>query len=198
MSRTVRMVLVGALVVAAVVGAYVFGSGSARSNLTSSAGSGGSMGDARVPKAAEISSAEFVPAVKAYYEGDKLYFIHTEASDQKVADMLTKMMGPQVVVMPALAELPEKFLAKFYVFTNGVTGDGPFGFQPDIFDSVPGDDSYSPLRSINLVEWADEGQARELLAMGELRAAADAGEVTIKASGVVVNVPVIVWPGGRR
>lgn len=70
-----------------------------------------------------------------------------------VAEMLTRMMGPKVLVVPSLAEIPVWLLADVYVFTNGVRGDGPFGFQPDVFDSVPGDARYTPLRRVNFFTW---------------------------------------------
>ena len=41
-------------------------------------------------------------------------------------------------------------VAQVYVFTNGVAGKGPFGFQSDGFPrSEPGTDGYSPLRNLN-------------------------------------------------
>lgn len=110
-----------------------------------------------------------LPPVKAYYEGEEVFFVHPEVSDQETADLLTNMMGSPVLVVPELAEVPEEALADVYVFTNGVEGDGPLGFQPDIFDSAPGDEGYSPLRRLYLVTWNDEGQAREIKALSELQ-----------------------------
>lgn len=97
------------------------------------------------------ASSDLDPLVDGFYNGGEILFIHTEASDPDVADMLTDMMGPQVALAPALAQAPELLLANAYVFTNGVQGMGPFGFQPDVFDSVPGEESYRPLRAVNLV-----------------------------------------------
>ncbi len=37
------------------------------------------------------------------------------------------MMGSPVLVVPSLAKAPEEMLARVYVFTNGLTGDGPLG-----------------------------------------------------------------------
>lgn len=150
---------------------------------------------------AEASQAtdDFAPLVMAFYEGGELWFIHTEASDPDVATMLTEMMdGPLVVLVPALAEAPETLLANVYVFTNGLEGQGPFGFQPDIFDAVPGDEGYRPLRAVNLVEWNEGVEAQELRSLAELKGAEEKGDVTITRSGIVVNMPVLVWPGGSR
>ncbi len=138
------------------------------------------------------------PLVKGYYDGDELFFIHTEASDRQVASMLTEMMGPQVVLAPRLAETPASLRAEVYVFQNGVEGMGPFGYQPDVFSSVPGTEGYSPLRAIHLVNWNADAVPRELRSVEEVQEAASRGEITINESGVVVNMPVLVWPGGHR
>ena len=138
------------------------------------------------------------PLVKGYYDGDELFFIHTEASDRQVASMLTEMMGPQVVLAPRLAETPASLRAEVYVFQNGVEGMGPFGYQPDVFSSVPGTEGYSPLRAIHLVSWNADATPRELRSVEEVQEAASRGEITINESGVVVNMPVLVWPGGHR
>jgi hypothetical protein len=82
-------------------------------------------------------------------------FIHTEASDRQVAEMLTSMMGPKVLLVPGLAKVPTELLADVYVFTNGVKDGGPFGFQPDVFSSIPGEPDYTPLRSVILVTWKE-------------------------------------------
>lgn len=63
-----------------------------------------------------------VPSVKGFTEGQEIRFIHTEASDRQVADMLTMMMSSPVLVVPELAQAPQTMLAKVYVFTNGVQG----------------------------------------------------------------------------
>ncbi len=139
-----------------------------------------------------------VPPVKGYAEGKQIHFIHTEASEAKVAELLTSMMGSPVLVVPSLAQAPEAMRTNVYVFTNGVSGDGPFKFQPDVFDDPPGTVGYSPLRALNLVTWKNEESARELKSAVEVKAAVMKGEVTIEQPGVVVNMPLLTWPGGRR
>lgn len=145
-----------------------------------------------------LQNMKLAPLVKAYHEGEDAYFIHTETSDAKVANMLTKMMGPQVVHLPKLAEIPDTLLADMYVFKNGIEGNGPFGFQPDIIASVPGDPGYSPLRSIKLVTWNEGDDPQTLKTMDTLMQARKNGELTIQDPGIVVNMPVLVWPGGHR
>jgi hypothetical protein len=143
-------------------------------------------------------SSDLAPPVGGFYRGGEVLFIHTEASDPQVASMLTQMMGPQVVLVPSLAQAPQSLLANVYVFTNGVKGSGPFGFQADIFDSVPGEPGYSPLRAVSLVTWNPSAAARELRSLEEVKAAESKGDVTVTRPGAVLNMPMLTWPGGRR
>jgi hypothetical protein len=134
----------------------------------------------------------------AYAEGKGIYFVHTEASDQGVADKLTSMMKSPVLYVPSLSSVPENALANVYVFTNGNPGKGPFGFQPDVFDSPPGTSGYSPLRRLNTVAWTDPTKAQELKSAADVLAAQTAGKVTIEQPGVVINMPFVLWDGGKR
>ena len=139
-----------------------------------------------------------LPAGKAYAEGKEVYFVHTEASDAGVAEKLTNMMKSPVMLVPSLAHVPDESLANVYVFTNGVTGSGPFGFQPDVFDNPPGTDGYTPLRRLNVIAWKDETKADELKSASEVLDAEKTGELTIEQPGVVINMPFVVWNGGKR
>lgn len=145
-----------------------------------------------------MGDAAGVPAVTGYLDGMEIRFIHTEASDAQVADMLTEMMGSPVLVVPALAQVPPSALANVYVFRNGLEGHGPFGFQPDVFDNPPNRAGYSPLRAVQLVNWKDASKARLLKSVDEVKAAEAAGEITIERPGAVVNMPLLTWPGGQR
>lgn len=139
-----------------------------------------------------------LPAGKAYAEGKEIYFVHTEASDAGVAETLTNMMQSPVVHVPSLADIPAESLANVYVFTNGVEGSGPFGFQADVFDNPPGTDGYTPLRQLNVATWADGVTARELKSVAEVMEAEANGELSIEQPGVVINMPFVVWDGGQR
>lgn len=61
----------------------------------------GGMGDMTVTGEVPVP-----PPVTGYYVGEEILFIHTEASDSQVADMLTSMMGSPVLVVPQLAHVP--------------------------------------------------------------------------------------------
>lgn len=150
------------------------------------------------PQTAEEMPKAELPAGKAWADGKEIFFVHTEASDADVAQLLTDMMTSPVLHVPSLADVPAESLADVYVFDNGLEGMGPFGFQADVFDNPPGTDGYSPLRRVNVVTWADPANARLLTSEAEIMSAKDAGEVTIAQPGVVVNMPFVVWDGGQR
>ncbi|MBE0696253.1 MAG: hypothetical protein IH586_04960 [Anaerolineaceae bacterium] len=139
-----------------------------------------------------------IPSGRAYAEGKEIYFSHTEASDPDIAKKLSDMMKSPVLHVPALAQVPESALANVYVFDNGLTGKGPLGFQPDVFDNPPGTTGYSPLRQIIIVHWADGVTPRELKSVAEITQAQTVSELTTQKSGVVVNMPFMVWDGGKR
>lgn len=144
------------------------------------------------------TGAIMVPPVKGYTEGKEISFIHTEASDAGITQMLTGMMGSPVLTVPSLAKAPAEMLANVYVFTNGIKGEGPLGFQPDVFDNPPGTDGYSPLRALIQVTWKDEKSARILKSATEVKDAESKGEITIERASVVINMPLLTWPGGQR
>lgn len=145
-----------------------------------------------------ISTFAQVPAGRAYAEGKEIFFTHTEASDTGIAEKLSNMMKSPVLYVPALANVPESALANVYVFENGLTGKGPLGFQPDVFNNPPGIDGYSPLRQIILTKWADGVKAVELKSAAEILQAETDGKLTTTKSGVIVNMPFLVWDGGKR
>ena len=162
----------------------------------------GQMGGDEASMGAMSPDAPRVPPVFAYHDGAPIAFIHTEVSDPAIAQALEGMMGSPVPTVASLADVPEESQWVVYVFTNGLVPDntptGPLGFQPDVFDSAPGDDTYTPLRQIVEVTWTDESQARLLTAATDIRTAADDGTLTLEPTAVVVNAPLLTWPGGQR
>jgi len=145
--------------------------------------------------------APVIPPVAGFSEGQEILFLHTEASDPEIAKLLTDMMGSPVLVVPALANVPKEILARVYVFTNGPKGAGamgPLGFQPDVFESPPGFPGYTPLRSVILVTWKNQASARVLKSDAEVRERLQNGDLAMEQPGVVVNMPMVTWPGGQR
>jgi hypothetical protein len=148
------------------------------------------------------AAAPRVPPVFGYYDGQQIFFIHTEASDQQIAQVLQKMMGSPVPVVQSLAQVPDQALSELYVFTNGVkpqdTPLGPLNFQPDVFATAPSEAGYSPLVRIVRVTWKNQAQARVLKSEQEITKAKAAGQLTLTRTDVVVTAPLLTWPGGHR
>lgn len=139
-----------------------------------------------------------IPADKAYANSKEIYFVHTEASDADSANKMTDMFKSPVMYVPSLSQVPDNALGKVYFFSNGVKGAGALGFQLNVFDNPPGTDGYTPLRRGNVVTWVDASKARELKSATDVVAAEKAGELKITQLAVVINMPFVVWDGGKR
>lgn len=137
-----------------------------------------------------------IPLTKGYVKGSEVFYISTEASDKDLADHLTEVTGSRVVYTPALQRTPADALAQIYAFENGIKGEGPLGFQPNVADSQPGDLNYSPLWAVNIVKWNDDITPRELKSQTEILSAQKNDELTVTSSGFVVNCPFVKWNGG--
>ncbi len=139
-----------------------------------------------------------MPMIDGYHKGDMVYFVHTEISDSAMADMMSKMINFPTLYVPELKNIPEDQMARVYVFTNGVPGSepyggGPFMFQIDVFDSIPGQAEYSQFRIPYLVTWNDDAKPRILNSESKILKAEIGGEITIEKSTIVVNAPMITW-----
>ncbi len=139
-----------------------------------------------------------MPMIDGYYKGNKVYFVHTEVSDSVMAEMMSKMINFPTLYVPELKNIPEDQMARVYVFTNGVPGSepyggGPFMFQIDVFDSIPGQKEYSQFRIPYLVTWNNDTKPSILNSESVILKAESDGKVSIEKSNLVVNVPIITW-----
>ncbi|MEW6044768.1 MAG: hypothetical protein AB1299_06780 [Thermoproteota archaeon] len=139
-----------------------------------------------------------IPLHKGWYNGEPVYFVITDSSDQAHADIITKQQGWKVELAPLLANAPKSALSKTYIFTNGVKGDGIHGFQGEVFTSTPAQpEVYSALTSHIHVTWNDDAQAKLLDSEDDILAAQEEGLVTLAELPAVINMPQVMWPGGQ-
>ena len=138
-----------------------------------------------------------IPLAKGYENGNEIFFIATDASDEKIAQQATKLLGFKVNFAPLLSQTPESALSQVYAFTNGLPGKGPFGFQLPVLNAKPGDSGYSPLLQVNTVTWKDNSTAKELKSVQEIMTAEKNGSLTLNKTGIVVNHPAIKWQDGE-
>jgi hypothetical protein len=146
----------------------------------------------------ETNIPKVLPLVKGYADGNEIFYITTEVSDKTLANYLTNLTKSRVVYTPALNYAPPQSLSNIYEFTNGIKGSGPEGFQPNIADSQPGDNKYSPLWKVNLVTWNNGTTTtpRELTSEEDIVNAIKNKELTIKPTNIIVNCPFVQWKDG--
>ena len=120
-------------------------------------------------------------------DGGTIYYIVTDASVKEVADDLGVIFVEKTgktLVSAAASDL--------YVFTNGIKGTGPMGFQASIGSTNVGDEFYSPMWRIVTATWKDTSQAQFLTKTAEITAASSQGKLNADVAGVIVNCPFIV------
>lgn len=124
-------------------------------------------------------------------DGKTTYHIVTGATPKRPA----LLMG--VEATPTYASMVNHSGASdLYVFENGIRGSGSLGFQPGIAAVVVGDDAYTPVRRINVVEWHDPGSAEVLETMADIDSFRDKDMLTTSIarptnSYYVINAPTV-------
>jgi hypothetical protein len=163
---------------------------SSSANITAAEGPGS------VLKLSQANVLLDIPLMKGYENGHEIFFIATDASDNKTATQITNETGFKVNFAPLLANTPEAARGQAYVFTNGIPGQGPFGFQLPVVNAKPGDEGYSPLLQLNVVKWNQGITAKEIKSVQDIIAAQQNGSLTVTKTNTVVNHPAIKWEGG--
>ena len=124
-------------------------------------------------------------------DGRTIYYIIADATPTGPAEILG------VPDTPISSELVSgSNFATLYQFKNGLIGSGPLGFQPIISSAVPGDDKYSPIWRISLVEWNDNERVKLLETIHDVNSAKDDGEITVSIARPaneyhILNCPLI-------
>ncbi len=139
-----------------------------------------------------------IPMHKGIFNSNSTFYIITDSSDKDLAEKITKKQGWKVELAPPLSNAPESALQKIFVFTNGVAGDGIYGYQSNVFSSTPAQEKeYSPLSSVIEVSWK-KGQNKIIFESAEEILKAEEGKrIDLKETGIVINTPQIIWPQGQ-
>jgi hypothetical protein len=163
---------------------------SSSANVTAAEGPGS------VLKLSQANVALDIPMMRGYENGHEIFFIATDASDNQTATQITNETGFKVNFAPIIAKTPEVARGQAYIFTNGIPGQGPFGFQLPVLDAKPGDQGYSPLLQLNMVEWNQDVAAKEIKSVQEIMSSQQNGSLTVTKTDTIVNHPAIKWEGG--
>ena len=139
-----------------------------------------------------------IPMHKGIFNSSSVFFIITDSSDQDLAKVITEKQDWKVELAPPIANTPETALQQMFVFTNGISGGGIYGYQDEVLSSTPTQESeYSPLSSVVEVEWK-KGQNKIIFESAEeILEAKEGGRIEFKETGIVINAPQIIWPEGQ-
>jgi hypothetical protein len=136
-----------------------------------------------------------IPMHEGLYDGNPVFYIITDSSQQGYAETLTMKQGWKVEIAPSIKKTPENILQKIFIFKNGVRGDGINKYQKEIFTSTPSQKlQYNSLNSVIEVTWKKGQNATVLKSSEEVINAEKGGRVEFNEIGVVINTPQIMWP----
>jgi len=139
-----------------------------------------------------------IPMHEGLHDGNPIYYIITDSSNQDYAKMLTTKQGWKVEVAPSIKKSPENILQEIFIFKNGIKGNGINNYQQEIFTSTPYHKSeYISLNSVVEVTWKKGQNATLLKSSEEVIDAEKSGRVEFNETGVVINAPQIMWPKGQ-
>jgi hypothetical protein len=140
-----------------------------------------------------------LPVLRGWFDGQIVFYVTTDASEAGAARKMKANFAPRLAqALPRGPQTPGQASAldKVYAVTNFE--------QPSIFASAPDpmgpesrDPAYSPLWRMVTVTWAVGQRPRELRSEEQVLAAAEAGQVVVEPTDVVVNCPIVHrGPGG--
>jgi hypothetical protein len=134
-----------------------------------------------------------LPRQQAWVDGQRVDYVTTDISDAAMAAKAGINHAPRLA--DALGTGRASLTERVYKFSDGR--------QISVFPSAPAaagaarpDPNYSPLWRLVLVAWKPGAAVRELRSEEAVLAAADAGEVELSVTGIVVNCPIL--PPARR
>ncbi len=139
-----------------------------------------------------------IPMHIGFYNGEQIFFIITDSSDSEFATTISEKQGWKVETASSLTNVPKEALQKIFVFTNGVQGEGLYGYQEEIFSSTPSQESeYSALGSVIEVTWKKSQNMIRFESADDIIKAYEGERVDFNETGIVLNTPQIVWPDGQ-
>ena len=138
-----------------------------------------------------------IPMRSGFFEKQPLQYILTDSSNQTIADKVSEKQNWNVKFAPKLRWVPSTGLDTTYVFTNGIKGDGIYGYQGEIFGTIPTKKEYTPLNNIILVSWKAGQKPQELQSAADVIKAEKDSRIKLTKTNVTINTPQIVWPGGQ-
>ena len=138
-----------------------------------------------------------LPMHTGFYDGEDVYYVITDSSTQKYADEISQWQNYNVTAAPLLEETPETALGKVYLFKNGKSGEGLYGYQQEIFSGTPEQQMYGSLRLAVVAEWNQGHKKSVIESEKDLLEQVKNGRIVLDESETILNIPQIKWPGGQ-
>ena len=139
-----------------------------------------------------------IPLHKAFFDEKPVYYIITDTNNKAHAKTISEKQKWKVEMAPPLSKTPKEAVEDVYIFQNGITGNGIFGFQEEVFSSTPTQtENYSAIRALTNVTWKNENKAETLDSVQKILDAQKADKILLETTDVIINMPQIVWPDGK-
>jgi len=124
---------------------------------------------------------------KGWYDGQEIWHIRTDTSDAEHAEHF------ELVYVPLLANAlkAEGSFASIYCFLDG---DNMMSEAGSVITTIPTQENYTSAFRVTNVRIAAD--ADPLTSEADILAAAEAGEVELEETDIIVNYPLVVWPDG--
>jgi hypothetical protein len=124
-------------------------------------------------------------------DGKTIYHIITDATPSGPAEMMGVPFSPS-----SIYSITNSSTADLFQFQNGIKGSGSLGFQPSISTATPGDENYSPIWRVYIVEWNNPENAKILETISDINSSKEADLISVSLgrtmnSNHIVNYPFI-------
>lgn len=134
-----------------------------------------------------------IPVLRGWFDGEEVFYITTDVSHADVAEAKGANFAPRLAdALPAGPPMPGRrsSVDKVYAVTN-FKQESIFASAPYPMGSASRDTAYSPLWQMVKVTWAAGKTPQTLKSEEAVLAAVDTGAVTLEATRVVLNCPIV-------
>jgi len=155
---------------------------------------GASMSACSGPRSPLTQSAGItLPLLSAWYDGQKVYYVTTDVSDPKVAQIMGANLAPRMSDgLPVYPKPPGErtLIERVYSFTNSPQ-DKVFSSAPAPIGPASTDKHYSPIWLAVNVTWAPSATQKILTSEEEILEQEDAHMLTLERTDIVLNCPIV-------
>jgi len=134
-----------------------------------------------------------LPLLSAWYDGKRVYYITTDVSEPKVAEIMGANLAPRLSDgLPSYPKPPtqKSLIERVYTFTNSPQ-DKVFSSAPAPIGPTSVDRHYSPVWLNVNVTWAPSAKQKILTSEEDILEQEDAHALTLDRTDVLLNCPIV-------